>query len=110
MFLDSFQEKKISKLRQGLIGVITDQTGCEERKCFTAPLLEFIPSTELEIYKIMITPKKTCGLDLFSSKQLKENIERLTPVVTKIINASLTSGAIPEVLEEAVVRHPWTRT
>ena len=47
---------------------------------------------------------KTCVLDPLPSSVLSQCIEELSPLITNIINVSITQSDIPELLKEAVVR------
>ena len=71
-----------------------------------APLLtNFEKATENEIKKIILPTKPTtCALDPISSKLIKECIDSLLPVITHIVNLSLSQGIMPVSLKKAVVK------
>ena len=50
-------------------------------------------------------PTKSCKLDVLSTKVLKDIITSLLPLLTKIINLSLTEGVFEEELKVAII-HP----
>ena len=52
---------------------------------------------------IQSSPAKTCDLDPIPTSLLKKCIE-LTPIITTIVNKSLTSGTYPDIFKEALVR------
>ena len=45
---------------------------------------------------IKSSPTKTCGLDPIPTILLKECLDVLLPIITSIINSSLTSGVVPD--------------
>ena len=52
---------------------------------------------------IQSSPAKTCDLDPIPTSLPKKCIE-LTPIITTIVNNSLTSGIYPDIFKEALVR------
>ena len=50
-----------------------------------------------------LDPKKSTGLDNISPKFLKEGAEQLAPIISHIVNLSITSGIVPNELKEAKV-------
>ena len=46
----------------------------------------------------------TCELDPIPTTLIKENIDLLTPLITKIVNLSLSTGHFPDEWKEAYVR------
>ena len=53
------------------------------------------------IFKI---PKKSCDLDPIPSSLFLDCLDKLIPVVTDIINTSLTSGVVPQCFKHALVK------
>ena len=90
------------------------------RQCFQTPVLpsndtvgeiqselcEFQPVTvsEMEAF-IKNSPNKSCELDPIPTDLVKKCTTVLVPVITRIINASLSSGVVPQVCKKAVI-HP----
>ena len=67
-------------------------------------LTEFESVTEESIRKLILDcPSKPCLLDPLPVSLLKECLDDVVPLITKIINVSLTSGAVPKHLKQAVV-------
>ncbi len=65
----------------------------------------FDPTTEDEILKIIKgSASKTCSLDPIPTWFLKENIQDLLPIITEIVNSSLSSGILPSTARTAVIR------
>ena len=65
---------------------------------------EFRPVTEKEIRDLILTSSpKTCILDPLPTSIVQEQIDVLVPVITNIINMSLTSGTVPKLFKTAVV-------
>ena len=64
----------------------------------------FQPVTEEEIRKLIVeSPTKTCMLDPIPTSLTKECLSDLLPLITRIVNSSLCSGAIPPQFKQAVV-------
>ena len=60
--------------------------------------------SEDEVRKlIMQSPEKSCSMDPIPTPLLKKCADSLVPVITRIINLSLTSGEIPQCLKVAKV-------
>jgi len=69
-----------------------------------AELSTFEPASEEEVKKlIMGSATKSCGLDPIPTWLLKECIDSLLPVLTRIVNLSLSSAEVPSNLKEAIV-------
>jgi exonuclease III len=64
----------------------------------------FTPSSPEEIKKIIISTKNAqCSLDPIPTKLLKECVDVLLPIITKIVNMSLAEGVMPCSLKKALV-------
>ena len=64
----------------------------------------FQPVTEEEICKFIVeSPTKTCMLDPIPTSLTKECLADLLPLITRTVNSSLCSGAIPLQFKQAVV-------
>ena len=64
----------------------------------------FKPLTEAEVRKLVMKSKPTtCDLDPIPSSLLKECIDIVLPVLTKMVNLSLQSGTVPESWKLALV-------
>ena len=69
------------------------------------PLEVFRPTTEEEILKIInSSPSKTSRLDPIPTWYLKDNISHLLPVLTDIVNVSLSTGVFPKGAHSAIIR------
>ena len=77
----------------------------EEDPIGQPPLLrDFTPITEDEFKKIMLLGNsKSCMLDPIPTTLLKVSLDFLLPVLTKIVNLSLTSSEVPSKFKTAVV-------
>ncbi len=70
----------------------------------SAILEALTPASPEEIRKlIMSSPTKSCSLDPIPTFLLKECIDELTPIITALINASLSSATVPASFKNAVV-------
>ena len=105
-FCDFFSTK-ISKLREDLFGSNInaensdiDQDSNNTPPCFTA----FKPVTEDQVRKmIMSTKTKSCSQDPIPTSLLKECTSSLLPVITKIVNLSMSQGDMPADLKKALI-------
>ena len=66
---------------------------------------------EVEIDKIIKqSPSKSCDLDPLPTSQLKENLSSILPLITEIVNDSLSSSHVPEEFKVAYVTPLLTNT
>ena len=64
----------------------------------------FSSLSEIEIDKIIKqSPSKSCDLDPLPTSLLKENMSSILPLITEIVNDSLSSGHVPEEFKVAHV-------
>ena len=69
------------------------------------PLQSFLPATEEEVATIIkLTTNKSCELDPVSTTIVKQCSEEITPLVTRLVNASPAHGDVPDNMKTAVVR------
>ena len=62
------------------------------------------PATEEEVRKIIMSSSTTtCALDPIPTQLLKENLDILLPVITKIINRSLSESKVPDSFKLAII-------
>ena len=95
-----FFSQKIQNIRQDL------DAHPSEPATFSAydSLCLFQPVTEEEIRKLIVeSPTKTCMLDPIPTSLTKECLSDLLPLITRIVNSSLCSGAVPPQFKQAVV-------
>ena len=106
VFSDFFVQK-IEKIRQAILESIPpnlDQAYMPKHQLFTT-LEAFKPATKEEIEKIIKTSKSTsCPLDALPTTLLKKCLSVLLPVITQIINVSLSSGKFPRSFSHALVK------
>jgi len=97
----NFFLEKIEKI-QGIFTTPEDE--CAQATTPDQHLLDFDKATPEEIRKIIVkSPTKSCTLDPFPTFLLKNCLDEVVPTITAIINASLTSGKVPELFKKAVV-------
>jgi hypothetical protein len=71
----------------------------------SATLTEFKLLSEDDVIKLIQGPKSTtCELDVIPTQKLKDNLHYLIPVLTEIINRSLSSGVFPKDWKNAVIK------
>ena len=67
-------------------------------------LSNFIPVTDIQLRRLIKSfPSKACDLDPLPTWLLKDCLDELLPVLTHIINASLSSGAFPRSFRESLI-------
>jgi hypothetical protein len=68
------------------------------------PLTQFQCLSDSEVLKLVEkSPTKSCKLDVIPTSLLKDLKQDMVPVLTKIVNQSLTSGIVPSALKNAIV-------
>ena len=76
-----------------------------EHKHHGLKLAAFQPITTSEVMKLIrSTPNKSCDLDPIPTTLLKQCCAELLPIITSIINGSLSSGVFPSEYRLALVR------
>jgi hypothetical protein len=104
-FADYFTDK-IIKIRADLESIRSNvYTGENENDEMQVPVLSsFENTTECEVKKIIMnTASKSYSTDPIPTTLLKDCIETLVPIITKIVNLSFCTGSLPEHLKEAVI-------
>jgi hypothetical protein len=105
-FVDFFQDK-IEKIRTALATananepVEKESINCDEN---LTKLTSFTPMTEEEVRKIIVkSANKSCALDPIPTWLVKDTLDILLPVITSIINKSLSTGEVPPSMKNALV-------
>ena len=71
----------------------------------TPKLCQFTPMTESEVKTIIISMKsKSCEIDPIPTHIFKQLLPSVIPIVTKIVNLSLSKGEFCQIWKTAVVR------
>ena len=99
-----FQEKIEKLLNSSLHCHTAVDHSVDETPCFSDSLEVFEPTNTAEIASILANTDKTYALDPLPTKQLKDNIDSIAPIVTCITNASLVNAVMPALLKQAIVR------
>ena len=95
-----FFETKIDKIRKNFDTVLLNNPHTN-----VASLKVFEKATASEVRKvIMNSPNKACEIDSIPTWLLKECIDELLPLITTLINRSLSTGKFPEHFKEAIIR------
>ena len=99
-FLAFFVEK-VENIRSK----ITADTGYEQEtgECDTAmPCFKQLSNSD--VAKIIGNlSSKSCSLDTLPSWLIKQNLECLLPIISRIVNSSLLSGVFPETLKHSII-------
>eukprot|EP00745_Piridium_sociabile_P023788 TRINITY_DN3715_c0_g1_i1.p1 TRINITY_DN3715_c0_g1~~TRINITY_DN3715_c0_g1_i1.p1 ORF type:complete len:1177 (-),score=226.07 TRINITY_DN3715_c0_g1_i1:25-3555(-) len=101
---DAFSEFFVNKIEQ--IRHELDQSGdTPEFSVFAGTsMCDFKPVTEAEMKEILVSaPRKSCGLDPIPACVLYECLDELTPVITNVVNRSLSSGVVHASFKHAIV-------
>jgi hypothetical protein len=65
------------------------------------------PATLDEVRKnILKAPSKSCKLDPLPTHLLKQCLDTLAPVITRLVNMSLVESTVPSTFKKAVVTKP----
>lgn len=98
-----FFSEKIAAIRDELDSNPTDPPS-ESPFLGTSPLSHFSPVSESDIRSILQEfPPKCCPLDPLPTSLMKYCLDDLLPLITEIINLSLTLGTVPAELKHALV-------
>ena len=74
-------------------------------------LRDLNPASYEEVREVILSsPNKTCDLDLILTWLLKKCIDQLLPIITGIINSSMSSGCFPDELKSAIIRPHLKKT
>ena len=102
-----FFSTKITTIRKYLFGSQNgdDTSYLDQKQNKTPPgFSAFKPVTDDQVRKmIMSTKTKSCSQDPIPTALLKECTSSLLPVITKIVNLSLSQGIMPEDLKKALI-------
>src|SRR5688572_10605968 len=103
---------KISSLRFTLQSLLASNSSSTDSLPFPNPIPPasqsslpiFSPANETEVSLLLNSlPNKQCELDPISTSLLKDCASVLVPVITKIINLSLSTGNFPMVFKHSLV-------
>ena len=96
-------DNKIKNIRDKLINKVPTTTNQQLQDEHSIYVLE--PATEEEIRRIIIkSPNKLCELDPISTWLLKCCLRELLPLITTLVNKSLTTGSFPEDFKLALIK------
>ncbi len=102
-FAEYFTEK-INIIRENLEQRRSELTLIEEENICNVYLTDFQPATEDEVKRlIMDSASKSCSLDPIPTTLLKDCITLLLPLITNIVNLSMSTSDVPENMKEAII-------
>ena len=109
-FSDHFTDK-VRHIRQGMCDRKDNHSSAtraalSDDVCFDGvPLINVMPITKSDVERLVaLAPCKTCELDPIPTWLLKQCSSELVPLITTIINASLTKSVVPPDFTRAVIR------
>ena len=100
-----FFTDKINRIRAELDSNPNDMHHSDPHTFNGAMLSEFTPLSQDEVKKLILeSNSKSCDLDPIPVDLIKYSIEEVLPIITEIINTSLTIGIMPDALKHAQIR------
>lgn len=104
-FCDFFQ-RKVQTIRSGFSQDTSEDTFAHDGLTVIAsPFTCFKEVTEEDITHIIRkAPDKTCELDPMPTSLVKKCITELAPIMTRIVNLSITTSTVPDSYKTAIVR------
>ena len=103
---NNFFLDKIEKIRSNLDSCV-DETDAQSPVLLPcqSEMHEFQPLTEEQVKKLIQTSSsKSCSLDPIPTWMLKEMLHVLLPVLTLMVNSSLTSSVMPDTFKQSLVK------
>ncbi len=101
----AFFNGKIDKIRDKLDRDIPLSHHSEEQVKYNVPMSEFKSLSEDEVRDLIKkTSNKHCLLDPAPTYIVKDNLEEILPLITKIINLSLQLGDMPQSMKHAIIK------
>ena len=92
---------KIEKIREAFTNILA----CKAAHHDTPKFESFHPLTEMEIHTVIMKMKnKHCELDIIPTSTIKQILDAYLPMITQIVNLSLTRGEFCEAWKTAVVK------
>ena len=102
-FCDFFSSK-IASIRQDLLELQSSPSKISSKNNNLPGFSEFAPASQEEVKKlIMSTKSKSCSMDPIPTSLLKECLTSLLPIITKIVNLSMSQGIVPADLKKALL-------
>ena len=105
VFCDFFQEK-VNKIRNNLEDISQDTFKYDSQSSCNFPAFNsFRNLTEEEVRKIIAkSASKSCELDPLPTTLLKLFIDEVCPIITSIVNKSLSTAEMPTIFKKAIIR------
>ena len=100
-----FFSSKITKIRNELVELQSTATDREATHSDHLPgFSEFPPASQEEVKKLILSTKsKSCSMDPIPTSLLKECLTSLLPVITTIVNLSMSQGIVSTDLKKALI-------
>ena len=101
-YFSDYFAKKIQLIRENLD---SSSLPSPEFKTYNGPMFNEFHTVSEDFVKKVISqmPTKSCILDPMPTNLVKDYVHELIPLITQIINTSLTSGIVPSSFKEAIV-------
>ena len=102
-FADFFCNK-ISSIRDSITSTITANETSDLQPSIPDPLMHFQSISDSDTLKLLQkSASKSCNLDPIPTWLLKDMKDDITPILTRLVNQSLSSGCFPSAFKEAIV-------
>ena len=99
-----FFSGKIQVIRDNLEKLSPEKTPLLEISKYRTVFTTFELVTEDDVKKLVLkAPKKHCTLDPLPTWLMRECLEELLPILTRIVNLSLQHGYMPDTLKHAII-------
>ena len=103
--MSDFFMSKVANIRSGLVGSQGQLDQSFEETEASVIMSVFTPATEEEVTKLVKTSSNaTCIYDPIPTSFVKKHCDLLVPVITDIVNRSLSTGVFPDFYKQAIVK------
>ena len=101
----TFFDEKVQKLHGGFNKIVDANVVVPDSESLTShSLSNFHRLSEVDVHKLLNSmPSKSCPLDPMPTSLVKQCSDELLPIITKIINSSLSAGHFPSSFKTAEV-------
>src|SRR6218665_2400368 len=96
----------IYQIHRGICQILPRKTvgPIHDSPFLTSRITKYFPTSETEIYNLLQSlPNKQCKLDPIPTSLLKGRASILAPIITKIINLSLSTSSFPLLFKHSLV-------
>ena len=100
----SFFKTKIDRIRDDFAEDTAGAFDFDKKATLATPLCAFDLVSDTDIHQILTkSADKSCNLDPIPTSILKQCVDIITPVISRIVNLSLQSSSMPDIFKRALV-------